>query len=336
MKNRLKKITESLLYDDNSHGRLLDLCKDLQSLFEQISCLDIDSNESRENIKLSSGTAIGTTWAAMCIQDFVRTKRFLKAIYQAINDMLETKMGAPIQILYAGCGPFATLLTPLLTIFNKDQIQCTLLEINPLSILMLNKIIETLEVESCIKEIINIDATKYVIDQNNVPDIFICETLQAALRKEPQVAIYLQLGPQVNEKTIFIPEQIDIHCGLLNASLDHKRMIGELDEGYSSFLILKPLLKLNKYTYKILPHSEGLPGKQLFAAEAQLPNDLDGFDRVCIFTKIKLYQDIELDYWESPLTIPIQYSGLRTEQAGTGLNILYELGEEPEFKITFL
>jgi hypothetical protein len=245
-------------------------------------------------------------------------------------------MGAPIQILYAGCGPFATLLTPLLTIFNKDQIQCTLLEINPLSILMLNKIIETLEVESCIKEIINIDATQYVIDQNNVPDIVICETLQAALRKEPQVAIYLQLGPQVNEKTIFIPEQIDIHCGLLNSSLDHKRMMGELDEGDSSFLLMNPLLKLSKNTYKILPDSASLPAKQLFATEAQLSDDLSGFDRVCIFTKIKLYQEIELDYWESPLTIPIQYSGLRPEQAGTELNVHYELSDEPEFKITFL
>lgn len=80
MKERLKAISETILFGEHPPGILLDICKNLQSLFEEISYLDFDSNESRENVKLKSGTAIGTTWAAMCIQDIVRTERFLKAI----------------------------------------------------------------------------------------------------------------------------------------------------------------------------------------------------------------------------------------------------------------
>src|SRR5690606_7900763 len=134
------------------------------------------------------------------------------------------------------------------TRFSKDQIQCTLIEINPLSIEALNKTIEMLNIKSYISDIICCDASEYVIDRNNIPDIVISETMQAAWRKELQVAIYLHLGSQVDENTVFIPESVDIQCGILHSKLDYKRMMEELDEEETCFQIFEPLLSLNKNT----------------------------------------------------------------------------------------
>lgn len=223
-----------------------------------------------------------------------------------------------------------------MTIFSHEQIQCTLIEINPLSIQALKKIIKALDAEVFIREIKNGDATEYVIDQNYVPDLVICETLQAALRKEPQVSIYLHLGQQVNENTIFIPESVDIHFGLLNSGLDHKRLMGELAEGETSFQIMDLVLELNKNTFKIHPESDEKIVQRLFSSTLHLPEDLYGYDRICFFTKIKLYKNIGLDYWESPLTIPIQYSSLSSEDAGRLVQIHYELSADPEFKMQLL
>lgn len=332
---KLAEISNKLLHEEKSGIELQRLCVDLYSLLLEVSGFDPEKKESRENIKLKSGTAIGSTWAAFCIQDFIRTQRFLKAINQAIKDKLEAQPGSPIQILYAGCGPFATLITPLLTLFKEDQIKCTFVDINPVSIESLRNTLKVLNLESYIQKIELCDILEYQIDPLNSPDIVICETLQAALRKEAQVAIYLHLGPQMKESTIFIPERIEVHAGFLDSNLDQKRMMGELKDDESCIQILAPLLTLEKSTHQSIDkHHDAFC--ILFETKILIPQELHGFDRICLLTKIKLYRDIELAYWESPLTIPIQYSSLTTEHAGKLAQIHYELCSEPEFKMKFL
>ncbi len=335
MQSKLAEITDKLLHEEKLGIALQSLCGDLYSLLLEVSGFDPEKNESRDNIKLKSGTAIGSTWAAMCIHDIIRTQRFLKAIHQAIKDKLEAQPGSPVQILYAGCGPFATLISPLLTLFEEDQIKCTFIDINPVSIESLRNTLKVLNLESYIQKIELCDILEYEIDPINSPDIVICETLQAGLRKEPQVAIYLHLGPQVKESTIFIPEKIEVHAALLDSNLDQKRMMGELKDHESCIQILAPLLTLEKSTYQLIDkhHDDSCIH---FATKILIPQELHGFDRICLLTKIKLYKDIELDYWESPLTIPIQYSSLSTQHAGKLVHIHYELSSEPEFKMKFL
>jgi hypothetical protein len=73
--------------------------------------------------KTPAGLAIDTRSAALCIFDMMRTRKFLLGIRDAIDEKLRIDPGQPVTILYAGTGPFATLLTPLITVFRPDQLQ---------------------------------------------------------------------------------------------------------------------------------------------------------------------------------------------------------------------
>ena len=71
-----------------------------------ISELDMESNESRKHMALESGSAIGTTWAAMCINDLLRTRQFLRGIFKAVEKVMGQQK--KVYILYAGSDPFAS------------------------------------------------------------------------------------------------------------------------------------------------------------------------------------------------------------------------------------
>ena len=47
----------------------------------------------------------------MCVDDIMRTRRFVRGVYHAMADMLNAREGK-INLLYAGTGPFAMLVLP--------------------------------------------------------------------------------------------------------------------------------------------------------------------------------------------------------------------------------
>ena len=80
------------------------------------------------------GKAVSLTTAAQCAEDPERGRVFIQGIYQAIQDRLKAHPGQIVNILYAGTGPFAWLLIPLLPLFSASQIQVTLLDIHQASL----------------------------------------------------------------------------------------------------------------------------------------------------------------------------------------------------------
>ena len=60
----------------------------------------------------SNGLALSPTMAAMCANDFVRTIQFIRGTHAAIADIRERFPDRPARVLYAGCGPYATLAVP--------------------------------------------------------------------------------------------------------------------------------------------------------------------------------------------------------------------------------
>ena len=79
----------------------------------------------RNDVYGETGMALGTLWAALCVDDMIRTKMFVKGLIEAVEDIMKKKEG-PVHILYAGTGPFATLILPTLASYTSDQVQCTL------------------------------------------------------------------------------------------------------------------------------------------------------------------------------------------------------------------
>ena len=83
---------------------------DLVGFGSDISLLDPSNAETI----LPSGKAISPSAAAKCVLDFQRTTRFLIGVHRALVAMRERFPGERIRVLYAGCGPAAPLILPLL------------------------------------------------------------------------------------------------------------------------------------------------------------------------------------------------------------------------------
>ena len=137
--HKLKLITGDLLSPFMGYRVINEGVHSLSKLF--CEAVDFDELETinQQNISTKTGKAIAPRWAASCITDMMRTRKFILGIRDAIEERLKTNPGHPVTVMYAGTGPFASLLTPLITVFSPAQLQMVLLEINPVSISYLEK-----------------------------------------------------------------------------------------------------------------------------------------------------------------------------------------------------
>ena len=196
MNERLKEITAVILDADAGFAAARNACNNLSDFFYEIAAPKKSASEFSKHIETASGLAVAPMSAAFCIIDFMRTQKFLMGIKQAVEDRLQKNKNKPVVILYAGTGPFATLVIPLTSVFTASQIQFVLLELNPVSINCLQKIITALGLQHYVTALTEADATSYLIDEKSQPDIIVSETMRPGLMKEPQVSIIANLLPQ--------------------------------------------------------------------------------------------------------------------------------------------
>ncbi len=323
----LEEITNAFFESTIDYSKLFLASRQLKALFYKVSDFNPDSEENRENLPTSNGNALGPLWAAACIDDFMRTKLFLTGIHEAILHKLKENK-RPVKILYAGCGPFATLMTPLTTCFTTEQIQITCIEINPLNIVYLNKLINAFEIEGYFKDIVIADATSYEFGTPTDFDIILSETMLASLRKEPQVAISIHLCSQAAPETILIPEEIVVSFALQNTRLSKSDLKEDQLESPNTNII--PLLKLDKETLSIweLESTKTIEVDKNISKEYQL---------AVLLTKIKIFGNHILPYKKSGLTLPVKIAErFKDGKTLAAFNYRYVLGEMPGLKFKFI
>ena len=76
----------------------------------------------QEEVRTPNGLAVSPTMAAMCADDYMRTIMFLRGLHDAVVERLKRISGRPLRVLYAGCGPYATLAVPLMTLFPAEDV----------------------------------------------------------------------------------------------------------------------------------------------------------------------------------------------------------------------
>ncbi len=114
----------------------------------------------------------------------------------------------PIRILYAGTGPYATIVLPLLYLFSDEEISITAIEINNDSYVAASHLIRKLEKEKYFDSFLLTDAITYT--PNTEFDIIISETMDKALTREPQLAIFSNLINYLSPAGHLIPECIKV------------------------------------------------------------------------------------------------------------------------------
>lgn len=316
----VKQATSKLLLCQSDFAQMKRSIDELYHIFNTITQIKIEQISEDENIMLPSGKAISSAAAAHCLLELKRTTIFLRGIHKAIVQKLNKKTDSPVRILYAGTGPYGTLIIPLLTLFSPEEIQVDLLDINEQSINALHKVIDNLQLGNFISSTYCADATTFAISNNY--DIVISETMLACLKSEPQVAIMQNLIPQLQSDTIFIPEEISIDAALTNPKMEQDRLLyfeGEKPpfrriELGNIFIVNRCNLETKKMQRSII-----------------IPEKTEEFPVLKVFTTVKVFDNEFLSENDSSITLPKQFYDFRREK-GREVNFKYEQGEKPHIE----
>jgi len=308
----VKESAWKLLNCENDFFYMKQAVDDLYEIFKEIAKIDINGLNSGEII-LPSGKAISPSAAAHCLLEMKRTAVFLRGIKKAIDGKINEGR-KNINILYAGCGPYATLVTPLLTLYRPGTIRVALLDINNASLNAVKKLITSLGLKDFISDYILADASVYKVNKDY--DIVISETMQACLQNEPQVAIMKNLIPQMSENAVFIPQQIYIDCYLRNP--------GKWNEKEAMHTEVKSI-----YLDKLFLIDKSNPDISGCRKIINIPDKLNDFIELVLYTTIVVFEDKILRVNDCSLNLPMKFYEFR-ERYAKSIEFSYSLNPNPK------
>ncbi len=333
-RHRLRQLTEDLLFLDHP-GRLRTAAIELHALCWRIAGLQENSSEEADNQRtlLPEGLALDPISAALCILQYPRTAKFMRGVCRAVEVARERFPSECIEILYAGCGPFAPLAIPLMTQFDAEKVQFTLLDIHQRSLDCAHRIVGALGFGAHVREYVCADATAYLHPGEHPLTIVISETMQRALMIEPQVAVTLNLVPQLRPGGIFIPESISVDACLFDPGSEFQSVTEDIPGGSTPArerlrIPLASLLELDAASVPQLKNC-GFP-----AVRVPLPPPAEPQLRLMLRTKVTVFGPEILGDYDSGITCPFLNKDLDVLQPGSEAVFRYETGSVPGFRFT--
>ena len=304
IKTQLKKIALAFLDHQSDLVATKHNADDYFDLLTTQLQLDGHGLSNRESVLTQSGRAISPFEAAHCIKEFTRTKQFIAGLNAAIIDLQKKFPGETIRILYAGTGPFAALVLPLTALYTCQEIQLTLMEVNPTSMDFLRETFTHFNLLDYVDDFILADASQYKLKQKGIHHLLLTETMQNALKNEPQVSIALNLMPQMHPAALMVPECISINLVLMDIRKNFNRKLGHPIDQYYDFLgcVLDfNIEKISALDSALIPFSRK---KEFSCNNIFIPAYLP--DKVLnLLTEIQIYQGYRLSLDECSLNLPI-------------------------------
>ena len=327
-----KRLTLEILRHDGPRGILIGLVGELVDILEKTAEFQIDEEAGITEGETASnkGLAISPAQAAMCAGEEQRTAVFLLGLHDAIADKVKTKSSGLVRVLYAGSGPYATLATPLMSVFPPEKVQFTILDIHPESMESAKAVIRRLGLENCVESFVVADACEYTIPRMACPDIILSETMSTALEKEPQVAIMRHLLSQSPDAAI-VPASVQVKLFLVDTSQEINVVVPESvakpTASHPAKILAGEVFELNASNIRSWA---SLPGDQLPAARIALPSAPSPDYRPFLFTTITSYGDHTLRTHDSGLTGLREVTGSGDRLDGATLQFHYRLGANPQ------
>jgi hypothetical protein len=333
-RDAMEQLTQTLLCT-NSPNKRRHAATALHALLCSLSRFNIGSPSAPNTsaVKPACGTAISPADAGRCVLDDLRTSRYLQGICAAIRASRERNATGPIELLYAGCGPFATLALPVMTQFRSDEVRFTLVEVNAHALECARRAVRALGFDGHVRAYVQADASNYLHPPERPFDILIVEAMQRALEKEPQVAITLHLAAQLAPGRFIIPEEIVVDACLFDPATEFAQQVSG-DAGASlaqrTRIDFGSLMILNAATAKQI--AAGLIRQNavlcLPAVPLSVPQTTNDRLQIMLRTTVRIFGSIRLEEYESGITSPRIAFGLTGER----VTFQYLLGREPGFR----
>ncbi len=300
--NRFRSLSETIISDELNYGVLKDSIESLHELLASIGGVEAYAPLSAsQNTDLPGGVAISPQMAAFCATDIARTRTFLRGIKSGIEHLLAVFPYETVQIVYAGTGPYALLVLPLLHHFNPNRVQFTLLDIHAESLDSVKRIADTLQLESYIGSLQLTDACTWQWSRKERLHGCISETMQATLKREPQVAITLNMAKYICDGGIMLPQLIEVEAMLVNQAYKLR------DSGWN--LVNEPICfslgKIATLSLKTAREANNHYSVVLHGLKNELPQhiSLSKLDME-LYTHIQVWDEHVLKESESGLTLP--------------------------------
>lgn len=336
LKEISNKILQSTLVEEE-----LTAADELSQFFNLYFALSLKDSDYNTEIITQGGIAISLKEAALCVDDKLRTVRFIKGIYAAMKELTLRFPSEKINILYAGCGPFATLIIPLLPYLTPDKVTITLLEINPKSIDLIKQWLTLPELKHYDINVINCDASTYNKPDHTSLHLIISETMFNGLVREPQLAITANLAPQLHPNGILIPESIDLSlaysCFSKEPFLKHEYPVYEgIEDGkignHHHGIIIDQLFKLDKIN-NFSNRIRSTPACIYTSKWYVTPISISEYPDVCVFTDITVFKEQRLGLAASYITNPICVYSFYNLLPQQEFRLVYSISAEPKWVI---
>jgi len=331
---RLERIAADLLSDRAGDDALGAAAAGLYALCSSITGIGDDSigADDAGGSRLPGGEAIAPLDAARCVLDPRRTSRFLRGLHAAILQARKRFPGAPVEILYAGCGPLAPLALPLTTRFGPAAIRFTLLDVHEPSLDAARRVFQALGRSAFVRDCVRCDAASYRVDAARPPHVVVVEAMLAALEKEPQAAITLNLASQLPPGGIFLPGRITVDCCLFDPAGNPPAAVAGGGVGIHLGRVLE-LTAAGCSAPSVSVDGDARGGTSATRkVRLQVPAELDGEPYAMLLTSIGVFGSIALDEGESGLTTPRILFDLGRMRGGEVLEFEYQLGDTPGFR----
>ncbi len=319
-KEFVKSISHKILDVNNSEETIKAAIDELNSYFLEL----IGKTERQEDLEhlagmpSKAGTALSFNHAADCLLDYIRTTKFLRAYTEAIKDQQEKHPGETINIFYAGCGPLAPFMTLVAPLYTSEEVQFTLLEINDLSLMSTKKLIRKLGLNDYMKKFHSADAITFKIPNPEEIHILFSETLDSLLNRECYVPILWNLLPQLSEKTLVIPENVQIKLNL------------KVEEGEETF---GQVVFDTRQALANTPKTEELPGN-LAPTFFSLKNK-DPYYSIILDTEVQIYGDYVLYRSESSISLALEIP-IHKPITHKGVDFIYQFSPQPTLQMTMV
>ncbi len=309
----MKSALENILYEKDDFLKISSGIEQLYAAWSQYTNVfagDLTYDTMRNT---SRGKVVTPAQAAHCVKDLARTTHFLRGIHLAILNYI--KKYDQVRILYAGCGPYATLLTPFTALYSPDQLAFTFIEIEPVSYHAVLKLYEKCRITAYLEEIRLTDATDPTISFPHNFHIIISETMQVGLNNECQVPITRNLSRFLTPGGTFIPQRITLDVYLVGS-------YDTLRPDTAEKLLLGTAYDLD---FKKVP-PEG--------STTTLEMPPSSLEYLQLFTEIYLFGDERLTARQSGLTLPLTLDRY-VDRRPAKIHFTYEEGAMPKLSFEY-